>query len=177
MRQITPFIFPALALLIVIVLLFRWYSLRTAREGRLAPGATSTQVEELDLQRQATEGAKLDLQPGAPDMQTVDLKPQATTSAEVAQATGVVRFRLENEEVSFGVFADLPELKSGTYQVWVQGAGQPTKVFALEMGKAGYTGSMTVNRGQLPIDVIVSYEVTNDNKVEQIILKGRIERP
>lgn len=177
MRQIAPFIFPALALLIVVTLLFRWYSLRTTREGRVAPGDSSTQVEELELQKQATAGAKLNLQPGAPDMQTVDLQPQASGSAELAQATGMIRYRIENSEVSFGVFVDLPELKSGIYQVWVQGAGQPQKVFALEMGKAGYTGSMTINQGQLPIDVIISQEMTNDNKVEQIVLKGRIERP
>lgn len=177
MRRIAPFIFPALALLIVAVLLYRWYSLRTAREGRLTPGESVTQVEELEGLAQATPGAKLSLLPGAPDMQTVDLKPQATSSAALANVIGVVRYRMEKEEVSLGVFAELPDQKTGVYQVWLQGAGQAIKVFALELGKGGYTGSMTIHRGQLPVDVIVSYEQTNDSKIEQIILKGRIERP
>jgi len=186
MKKILPFIFPSVALLIVLFLLFRWYVMNTQRRGQINSNDLKTQVEELlpgSTFSTPTPGAsgstRPSFKPAAPDLKTVTLEPIASSSAVVESPQGSVRYSIQGQQLNFSVFADLPTLTTGQYQVWVQPSNeaQPAKAFVLSTEKGGYTGSSSLSVTQLPAEVIVSYEHTNTGKVGQTILKGQLEKP
>jgi len=176
MRKILPFIFPLMALLIVLFLLYRWYGLRTNRQGRINTDDSRIQVEELNSS--ATPGARISPRPGIADMKSIELQPEASPSAQIfAQAQGSIRYEITGDEVYMNVFADLPSLTTGDYQVWWQANNTLVKAFTLVAEKGGHMGAMTFDLGRLPVEVIVSYEVKDDDVLEQTVLKARFEKP
>jgi hypothetical protein len=165
MRKYLPFLFPAIALLIVLFLGYRWYAAQTVSPaGQISDNGEGVKIEDLS----AEEVKKIN---GAKDLPTVDLKG----AGEVA---GQVRYEVRDGRVNFTVSADLPELTEGQYQVWLKKTDSEarTKVFVLENNKAGYMGSASVAADMLPFEVIVSKEMTDDNQLEVTVLSGVIQK-
>ncbi|MBD3279402.1 MAG: hypothetical protein GF390_01680 [Candidatus Pacebacteria bacterium] len=166
MKKFYPFIFPSIALLIVLFLAWRWYNLRTQRDSeisRLGEGVEIENLTETELDR---------VMKGAGDFKSVDLTAQEATNA------GFVRYELKDGKVTFSVTADLPILETGVYQVWVKAAAQqqPSKAFVLEYGKGGYVGSASVDASNLPLEITVSKELRPDNTIEEVVLTGIIPK-
>lgn len=164
MKKLYPYIFPAVALLFVLFLLFRWYNLRTQREGM-----TSLLNEEVMISELSDEEASK-LMMGASDYDTAQLTGEDPTMM------GEVRYEVTDGELMFSVSADLPMITTGRYQVWLrqtEGAAQ-RKAFALTDSKAGYIGSAVIDAGTLPLEVVVSREMTDDTLLEEVLLTGTI---
>jgi hypothetical protein len=166
MKKLLPFVFPLIAFGIVIFLAVRWYNAKAHRtDGLISDSADSVKVENLSP-------SQIDqLKKPAKDQKTVELKGNG-------QVRGQVRYEIRDKKVSFSVYADLPVLKSGDgfYQVWLQ---QPTgtiphKAFTLSDTKSGFTGSAAVSADMLPVDVIVSQELKDDDSIENILLRGTV---
>lgn len=166
MQKIYPYIFPAVALLFVLFLLFRWYNLRTSREGMTSLLNEGVTINEL------TEDEKSNLMMGAGDYEIAEL------TGEDPAMMGEVRYEIRDGELLFSVNATLP-VDNSRYQVWLrqtEGAAQ-RKAFALTYSKAGYIGSAVLDAGTLPLEVVVSREATDDAILEEVLLTGTISAP
>lgn len=164
MKKLYPYIFPAVSLLFVFFLLFRWYNLRTQREGMTSLLSDGVKIENLDP-KEASSFLK-----GTRDYKTADLQGEGTNMGEI-------RYEVQDGKVLFTVSATLPELKSGEYQVWLKettGEGK-RKAVVLEYTKGGYMGSASLNAETLPFEVIVSKEMKKDDSLEETVLKGVIQ--
>lgn len=161
MKKLYPYIFPAVALLFVLFLLLRWYNLRTAREG-----LTSLLNEEVTISELTAKNSQMLL--GVSDFESADL------TNEAGAVMGEVRYEVQADRLLFSVTANLPTLTSGQYQVWLRQVESEAQrqAFVLTEGKAGYMGSATINAGTLPLEVVVSRELTDDALPEEILLSG-----
>jgi len=161
-KKYSPFIIPIISLLLVLFLAFRWYNLRTQRDQ-------NNLFQEVEIENLSE---KDQIVIGAPDTSTVQLKPE-----DESLASGQVRYRFVDDRLLFSVSADLPQEEAVTYQVWIspKDEGFYQKAFVLTYSKGGYTGSASVSRDQLPLEVVVSREAdSNDQEIEQELLRGLI---
>jgi hypothetical protein len=166
MKKLYPYIFPAAALAFVLFLLFRWYTLRMQRESMTSLLHESVTIEELSADDAS------DLLLGVEDRQTAEL------TGENPAHMGQVRYELtEDDQLRFSVTAELPHLSAGTYQVWLRQAEGDVqrKALTLGLGKAGYIGSAVIDASTLPLEVLVTKEMTDDTLLEEIVLRGTIE--
>lgn len=175
MKKFTPYVFPVIALLIVVFLLFRWYSDRTDTVTKPVEFGEGVEIENL------SENELSSVLKGSSDVATVEMSAAAQESSETPEsATGVIRYDIQEDKVLFSVLAQVPELDEGMYQVWlkqIDGEGMK-KAFTLEMGKGGMMGSAALSTELLPFEVVVSKEMNaNDDTVESVLLKGVIEKP
>lgn len=161
LKKYYPFVFPTLSLILVLILAFRWYNLRTQREELTTE--EPIQIQNLTEEEQA-------IVKGVEDVASTELTGEAS-------ASGQVRFSVKEDRLLLSVQADLPELTEGNYQVWLKGKDQVEfkKAFVLDYGKAGYTGSAAVGVEIAPVSVKVSREMIDDDKIEQEILSGLVE--
>lgn len=162
MKKIYPYIFPAVALLFVLFLLFRWYTLRTQREGMTSLLNEGVMIEELSPDQA--------LMSGVGDYDMVELTGEDPTNL------GEVRYEVVEDQLLFSVSASLPSLNGGHYQVWLrQEDGAQRRAFVLEYAKGGYMGSASIDASTLPLEVVVSRELSADNLLEEVLLTGMIE--
>jgi hypothetical protein len=170
MKKYLPYVFPAIAVLIVIGLAFRWYSLRNVTDD----GEVSDFGQSISIEQQTDEEAQ-DALSRVEDLESTQLEPQQEDFPGMAE----VRYEVVDGSVPFTVFGNLPDTE-GTYQVWIgetEGEGIE-KALELEPGKAGYTASATVTAEQLPFDIVISEEMNPaDTTPENIVLRGTIEEP
>lgn len=180
MQKIAPFIFPLVAFVIVLLLLFRWYSLQNSRSGQITDEGQVIELNDLLKSQNGTPSATPNLggkQLGqASDYKTQELQPFHNEKTGVtADATGNIRYEITNNQVALTVFVQLMQHDSGVYQVWWQKGDTLTKAFVLEPGKGGLMGSATISQDQLPLEVVVSHEHQNDTKLEEILLRGTLK--
>ncbi len=163
-KKYYPFIIPTIALLLVVVLAFRWYHLRTSRQNA---------EQDLDIQIENLTEEEMQIVRGTEDVSTVPLEPEEPEEF----VAGQVRYKLQDDRLLVTINAELPQTDQ-TYQVWLQAedADVPQKAFVLAYGKGGYMGSASLSTENLPLELIVSQE-TNvaDMEIEQELLRGRIE--
>ncbi len=160
-KKYYPFVFPTIALLLVLFLAFRWYNLRTKRNAEQKP---EVQIENLTVEEQE---------------QIVTGDDESVTSVDMtgeATASGQVRYTKTDDKVLFSVNAALPK-DSKKYQVWLQRENEePTKAFALTYGKGGYMGSASVPVEYLPFEVIVTEETnTADDQPEMELMRTEVK--
>ncbi|MBD3250382.1 MAG: hypothetical protein GF381_02330 [Candidatus Pacebacteria bacterium] len=162
-KKYYPFIFPAVALIIVGFLAFRWYKLRTQRERDLSLQQVEIEnltPEESDIVKQDTGAEVVDLENG-----------------EEIRGMGEVRYTIKNNKVLLSVNATLPEI-DGQYQVWFKPEGSEVtrKAFVLDMGKGGLMGSAAVSTDLLPFEVVVTEELSPaDEMMETEVLRGMVK--
>ncbi|HCC84294.1 MAG TPA: hypothetical protein DEP87_01285 [Candidatus Pacebacteria bacterium] len=158
MQKFLPYVFPAVVFVIVAVLAFRWYSIRTQRDGKVTPFAETVTVENLS-QDDANRILK-----GVGDLKTAELEG----SGEVG---GQVRYEIKDGKVRFSVMAEVPAPETNAYQVWIKEVGSEAKklAFILTAGKGGYIGSASVSETTLPFEVVVTLN-------DQIVLTGRVSK-
>jgi hypothetical protein len=163
MKKILPYIFPAVAVLLVIFLGYRWYSSQTAKSGEISPFGEGVQIEDLSTNDQTN------LIKGVGDYKTVELSGEG-------EAMGEIRYELKDGKARFSIMAYLPELTEGSYEVWLkkEGSEEVKKAFALEAGKGGFVGSAAIDESLLPVEVIVSRELRPDLTLEQVVLRGTL---
>jgi len=163
MKKVLPFIFPLAALIIVIFLAFRWYSMRGI-SGQIGPVNEGVSIENL------TQEQRERVMRGTKDSKTVVMEPANDQSLE----SGDIRYDIQNGQVLFSVDADLSPLTEGYYQVWLKSGDQMTPAFQLELSKGGYTGSAAVKTEALPVEVVVSKELKSDQTIEEVVLRAVI---
>lgn len=170
MRRFLPFVFPLIAFLIVVGLLYRWYTLRANPQGQISDQASSVEVQPLSTADQTRLNTR-----GVADLKSVDLMPVASPAPKALPAQAAVRYEVVDGKVNFTVGGTLPALPAGqVYQVWLQSGASASKAFTLSNEKGGWMGSGSINAAKLPVDVVVSQEATQDNTIEQVILKGTL---
>lgn len=165
MKKLLPFAFPLAALIIVAFLAFRWYSMRDSR-GQVGPVNEGVEIENL------TQEQRESMLKGTTDFKTVVLEP--TDQASIA--SGDVRYEIADGRVAFSVAADLPTTESGVYQVWIKSGDDMSPAFTLSSGKGGYLGSAAFSETLLPVEVAVTKEMTADQTMEEVILRGNITK-
>lgn len=164
MKKFIPFIFPAAAVLIILILAFRWYSMRTSQNQTPAPFAEGVEIENL------TDTEESEVSRGVGDYKSVEMKGIADDDL------GSIRYEIKDDKVRLSVMATLPELTEGNYQVWFKEINGDAirKAFTLEMSKGGYLGSASISSEVLPFEVLVSREMTQDDAMEEVILSGTV---
>ncbi len=165
MKKFIPFIFPAAAAAIVLLLAFRWYSMKTNQPDENQSLFTEgVQIENL------TESEIESVVKGTGDYKSIQM------SAEDEGAMGDIRYEIKDGKVVLSVMATLDDMADGQYQVWFKEvAGDAIrKAFVLEMNKGGYMGSASVPSDVLPFEVLVSKEMNNDDQMEELLLKAVI---
>jgi hypothetical protein len=163
MKKFLPFVFPFIALAIVLFLAVRWYNTKTAyNEDRIADFGDSIKIQDLSL----TDKNKLGKT--AKDVKTIELKGE--------NASGEIRYEVRDGKLEFTVNADLPQLEKGIYQVWlkeVNGNGKK-KAFVLEDTKGGFSGSAAIDKNVPAFEVVVTREMYNDEVMETVVLSGMV---
>lgn len=165
MKKVLPFVFPVAAFALMAFLVFQWYGRNTATSGDIAEFGEGIEIEELA-------GPELDsVMKGTGDYSTVKLEGSE-------EAMGQVRYEIKDGKVRFSVSAGLPEIEAGMYQVWLKAVDSDAsrKAFTLEFSKSGYTGSAAISEETLPFEVVVTREMSDDDTMEQMVLKGTLSR-
>lgn len=165
MKRFLPFIFPLVAVLVIVFLVFRWYRLNTQTPGEISEFGEGVEIENLS-QNETREALA-----GVGDYQTVDM--EATNPEDMGQ----VRYEIKDGKVRFSVMANLPQVETATYQVWLRepGSSVSRQAFELVEGKGGYLGSAAISAQVLPFEVVVSRETRPDDQIESILLKGLVQ--
>lgn len=174
MKRFLPFIFPAAALLVILFLIYRWYSHNTAGIGQISEFAEGIEIEELSDDEQSS------VIKGLGDISTVTLEAVSQTEGDqeaMSSMSGQVRYEITDGKVRFSVTAMLPELETGFYQVWLKAVDSDAvrRAFRLELSKAGYIGSAAISEDTLPFEVIVSREISDVNAPSNTVLKGLLQ--
>ena len=170
MKRFTPYIFPLIVLAIVFFLVYRWYNMRSQQPTDLGEYGEGIEIENLsDADAQS-------IMRGSGDFQTAPMQ-KTEDSQSTVEGVGSIRYEIKDEKVRFSVSADLPEPTSA-YNVWIRTVGSEnlTNAFALEMGKGGYIGTAAVSQDLLPLEVIVSEASDKNQVMNQVILKGVVEK-
>jgi hypothetical protein len=117
-----------------------------------------------------TDDDAMSLLTGAGDYDSVDLVGEDPTHL------GEVRWEVRDDQLLFSVTTTLPAPAAGHYQVWLRQAegNAQRRAFMLTSGKAGYMGSGSLDASTLPLEVIVSRELTDDGLLEEVLLRGMI---
>ncbi len=165
MKKVLPFVFPLVALIIVMFLAYRWYNLNTTnRPGQINEVGEGVEIEDL------SETERNNIMRGVGDFKQVELK-----GAQGQTAVGNVRYELKDGKLRFSVTADLEGLMGGRYQVWLKSGDKAAqKAFVLEASKGGYIGSAAISTSELPLEVTVTREATDDATMETTLLQGTI---
>ncbi len=166
MQKYLPYVFPAVAVAIVLFLTFRWYRLNTQPQGEISQFAEGVEIEDL---------SQSELQDQLASSTNFETKDMEASSEDVM---GDIRYELTDGKVRFSVYANLPILEQGEYQVWLQDLAGETqrKAFVLESGKGGYMGSAAISEEVLPFKVIVSKEMRPDDEIEMVLLQTTLEK-
>jgi hypothetical protein len=169
MKRFTPYIFPLIVLAIVFFLVYRWYNMRSqpTDTGAVGEGIEIENLSDTDAQS---------IMRGTGDFQTAAME-KTENSASTVDGVGSIRYEMKDGKVRFSVSADLPEPQT-PYSVWIRTVGSEnlTNAFTLEMGKGGYTGTAAVSQDLLPLEVVVSQATNKDEVMNQVILKGIVEK-
>jgi len=163
MKKFLPFVFPFIALVIVLFLAIRWYNSKTVHTSdKIANFGDNVKIEQI------TQSDQQRIKQPAADVKTVQMQGN--------NANGQIRYEINNGKVAFTVNAELPQLKQGLYQVWLQEVNGNTrkKAFTLTFTKGGFEGSAAVGVDVLPVDVVVSQENHNDDNIETVLMKGSL---
>lgn len=146
MKKYLPFIFPSIAVLIVIFLAVRWYNLNTS-DGQINEFAQGVDIESLSVDEIMSDTE-------AEDLQEVELVDQNE------QPQGAIRYSIDNDKVKLSVMTYLPDLESGFYQVWFKEIDSDAvkKAFVLTFQKGGYIGNAAISSQVLPFEVVITKE-------------------
>ena len=162
LQSLLPYLFPLIAIVLVVVMFARWYKGKTA-EAPVSLLDSQLEVESLSAQMQDS------IIKGAADYKMLNM-------IGVDQAVGELRYQIKDDKLSFTVTANLPSSKE-EYAVWLSDMDGTAKkrVFNLKYSKAGYVGSAMVSDDILPIKVLVSK--ASDLMLEDILLQTEILEP
>lgn len=164
MKRLLPYVFPVVAIVIILALILRWYQQNTQPQGEIPDFASEIEIENITPQEAAS---RLN---NNPDLETVEMVSLDNS------ATGEVRYQVTDGTLEFSVTANLPELEEGLYQVWLQeldGEGL-RKAVLLDMSKAGWMASAALSAEVLPFRVVVSQELVDDDQLETRILEAEL---
>lgn len=167
MKKYLPFVFPVAAFVIVGLLAFRWYNLQTQPAGEVGSSSFAEGVQIEDL----TDTERNQVMLGAGNIETIELQNSDEAGDEVM---GQLRYEIIDGRVRFSVMAGMPELNQGMYQVWLKDVNSDAvrKAFVLDFSKGGYLGSAAISEDVLPFEVIVSKEMTDDDQIETVLMRG-----
>lgn len=162
LQNFLPYLFPLIAIILVVVMFARWYKGKTA-EAPVSLLDSQLEVESLSAQMQDS------IIKGATDYKMLNM-------VGIDQAVGEVRYQIKDNKLSFTVTANLPSSKE-EYAVWLSDMDGAAKkrVFNLKYSKAGYVGSAMVSDDVLPVKVLVSK--ASDLMLEDVLLQTEILRP
>lgn len=163
MKKFLPFVFPLIAFLIVIFLAVRWYNSKTRRgDGQIPDFADNVKIEDLGQ----TQVDQMKNQP-AKDEKTVELNG-------TGEVKGQVRYDVKDGKVYFSVYANLPQLSQGYYQVWLKKVDSDAKrpAFQLSFTKSGYVGSAAISSDTLPFEVVVTKQNNENEPMGAPLLRG-----
>ncbi len=176
MNKLTPYIFPALVVVIVVFLITRWYD----RRGEISDYGEGIEIENLS-EEELSEALS-----GVGDYTTVPLEevtPNVTETKDkvtqkpspVQPLNGVLRYEIEDSKVKLSVIASGVN-QSDSFYVWLQpeGALEPKQAFALIEGKGGLIGSGAFSEEQLPVDVMITRGMSLGEEMGNVVLKGRV---
>lgn len=169
MKKFLPFLFPFIALLIVIFLAIRWYHSKTQRiEGKIPEFAQDIKIDDLTQSR-------LDqLSHPAKDEKSIELKGSESSNS------GQIRYELKDGKVYFTVYATLPELKprDGIYQAFLKQVDGDARrrAFTLQFSKGGYMGSAAISATTLPFEVLVTKSQNERDMSGPTLLNGILKK-
>ncbi len=94
-------------------------------------------------------------------------------------SSGVVRYEVADDKVTFTVSATLPENEGTNYQVWLKEVDSETTrhAFDLQMKKGGYVGSAALSADLLPLEVVVRDEATLLDSESEVLLHTILAAP
>lgn len=167
MNKLAPYIFPAVVVLIVAFLVFRWYADRSRVIPDVGEGIAIENLSEEELKNAIS---------GVGDYKTIQLDEVEPSDAPAETLSGVVRYEIENDKVKLSVIAEAGD-PSGVYYVWLQpnGSTTPKRAFMLVANKGGLVGSGALSVDQLPLNVLVTRGDTLEEDMKNVVLKGRVE--
>lgn len=167
MNKLAPYIFPAVVVLIVAFLVFRWYADRSRVTPDVGEGIAIENLSEEELKNAIS---------GVGDYKTVQLDELEPADAPAETLSGVVRYEIENDKVKLSVIAEAGD-PSTDYYVWLQpsGSATPKRAFMLLANKGGLVGSGALSVDQLPLNVLITRGDSLEDDMKNVVLKGRVE--
>lgn len=166
MQKSLSYLLPLVALLILVMLVFRWYnSIRP--EGEVSGSAEGIEITDLTSDDQAPLGVE--------DSISIPLEP----NEEVGQYQGEIRLGNEPDEsgsTPFSISASLPELEDGEgfYQVWFEGEKGRKKAMRLSYKKGGYMGEGKLSSEFTSLKMTISKEMNDDDEIEEVMMEGTV---
>lgn len=169
MKSFAPYIFPAVVVLVLGVLIARWYGNRAqVSEDIFSEGVQIENLSQEELEKTLS---------GVGDFTSVDLEPApAAPENEGGSLENIIRYEIADGKVRFGVIAGLEKAEE-TYQVWLREINGDTsrQAFTLEYGKGGYVGSAALSADLLPFEVLIT-RGDDEPTVENILYTGVIQQ-
>ncbi|MDR0463317.1 MAG: hypothetical protein LBG64_03810 [Pseudomonadales bacterium] len=164
-KKLLPFVLPIIALVLVVMVVARWYSDRTEESMNIPELTEGLEIENLS----ETELTALEnMRRGVGNFQTV---------AMTGVHTGEIRYEVQGDSVVVSVIANLPEGTLGQrYVLWSRDAENNfVQISELQFLKGGFSAGLVVSIDRLPLTFIVSEDGLNAIAPENELLIGTIE--
>lgn len=170
MKKMIPLVIIATALVLSACSPADWF--KRGNEPKVSDYGAGIEIEDL-----SEESKDALLKKPVADLETLPLEKSGEKTDE-ASGSGVVRYEIEDDAVTFLVTTDLDVTKA-PYTVWVRGADMDnlTMAFKLEAGKGGAWGSAKLPVTRLPLEVIVASTDAKEKVLDQSMLKVVIPMP
>lgn len=171
MKKLSPYVFPAIVVLLVIFLISRWYD----RRGRISDYGEGIEIENL------SEEELSDALTGVRDYTTVPLEETSPIQGETPTTTsslqGFLRYEIKDGKVKLSV--TVSSFDSATnYYVWLRpiNSDEPKQAFILTEGKGGLIGSGAFSVDQLPVEILVTKGSGLGENRANVVLRGTVKQ-
>lgn len=162
LKKLLPFILPIIALILVIVVVSRWYNNRTEEEIALPDYSEGLEIENLSQSElEALDNMRL----GVGNYEKITM---------TGEHSGEIRYEISDDKVYLTVTVALPETNN-VYQLWLlDNTGAYSKSNVLTYGKGGFYTALAISVSKLPITLVVSEDVLTASLPENEVLRGTI---
>jgi hypothetical protein len=176
LTKILPTLLPIIALIIVVILAFRWYQLKTSQVVNIPELPPKIEIESLNPEEQTR---LQNLAKGIGDYQTIKLTPAAGVVGQ-----GEIRYEIQADRLYASIITSLaPPQASESYQVWLKvndDADWQSSAPLIE-NKAGFTSTFALTTDKLPVAVKVTHEgvvsPASPAPAQTILFQGIIPAP
>ena len=171
MKKLSPYVFPAVVVLLVIFLISRWYDKR----GQISDYGEGIEIENL------SEEELSDALTGVGDYTTVPLEETSPVQGETPTAAsslqGFLRYEIKDSKVKLSVTVSSFD-PAANYYVWLRptNSDEPKQAFILVEGKGGLIGSGAFSVDQLPVEILVTKGSGLGENRANVVLRGMVEQ-
>jgi hypothetical protein len=161
LKKLLPFVLPLIALILIIIIVSRWYRGQTNNSIATPEYTEGLEIENLS---QSELEALENIKQGLGDYQKVDF---------TGVYTGEVRYEVKEDRLFLSITANLPET-AAAYTLWLTSGATTTRSNDLTLSKTGYHTALVTTIDKLPLTLIISEDTANAATPSKELLRATV---